>query len=198
MVINHFLLVFLWIIYCLLHSVLAATKVKLFFKKNTGKLFRYYRLAYSLFSTFTLISLLFFQYSFISPVIINSVFMKYASMIIFVIPGLVIMIISIFKYFKLLSGIRSLYLPLPPSSLKLGGIHKYVRHPLYSGTVLFIWGLFFIFPMLNNLIAVLIISVYILIGIRFEEKKLLLEFGNLYEEYISQVPMLIPRFKGSF
>lgn len=104
--------------------------------------------------------------------------------------------ISIVKYFKLLSGIRTLYEAKPPKELKREGIHNYVRHPLYLGTLLFVWGLFFIFPMLNNLIAVSIITGYVLIGIRLEEKKLLIEFGNLYVDYIFQVPMLVPYFKG--
>lgn len=105
------------------------------------------------------------------------------------------MLISILKYFKLLSGVRSLYQAKPCGGLKLEGIHKYVRHPLYLGTLLFIWGMFFIFPMLNNVIAFVIITVYVLIAIRFEEKKLLAEFGDLYADYITRVPALAPDFR---
>ncbi len=111
-----------------------------------------------------------------------------------VLPGLIIMFISIKKYFLLLSGIRSLYEAAPPAELKVEGIHRFVRHPLYSGTILFVWGLFFIFPMLNNLIAVVLLTAYVLIGIRFEEKKLLQEFGKRYYDYMKRVPMLIPNF----
>lgn len=103
------------------------------------------------------------------------------------------MMVSVLKYFKLLSGIRSIFLATPPTELKLEGIHKYVRHPLYLGTLLFIWGLFFIFPLLNNLIAAAAITIYVLIGIKFEEKKLLNEFGNVYAEYMKKVPGLIPK-----
>jgi protein-S-isoprenylcysteine O-methyltransferase Ste14 len=176
--------------------MLASSKVKLFFEKISIRFFRYYRLAYTIFAAVTLIFIIYFQYSFASPVIINSLFIKYASAVIFVFPGVVIMMISILKYFKLLSGVLTLYRAKPPAVLKLEGIHKYVRHPLYLGTLLFVWGLFFIFPMLNNLIAVIIITGYILIGIRLEEKKLLIEFGNSYADYISRVPMLIPGLKG--
>lgn len=102
---------------------------------------------------------------------------------------------SILKYFKLLSGVRTLYEANPSKELKLDGIHHYVRHPLYLGTLLFIWGLVFVFPMLSNLIAVIIITGYVLIGIRLEEKKLLDEFGSAYRDYISRVPKLIPGFK---
>lgn len=180
-------------IYFILHSVLASSQVKLFIKKISSKFFRYYRLAYTLFAAVTLIFILWFQYSFESPVLINSLFLKYFSLVLLVIPGAAIMSVSIFKYFKLLSGIRSVYQATPPVELKLGGIHKYVRHPLYLGTLLCIWGLFFIFPLLNNLIAVTAITIYVLIGIQFEEKKLLKEFGNVYEEYIKKVPALIPK-----
>ena len=45
---------------------------------------------------------------------------------------------------------------------------------------------------INNLIAVLIITVYVLIGIKYEERKLLVEFGDSYRDYQLKVPKLIP------
>jgi len=193
---NYIILALLWGIYCALHSILAASKVKCILEKITGKFFRYYRLSYSIFFSITLIGILYFQYSFKSVLLLNFPALKYFSILILLLPGLVIMGISIFKYFKLLSGIRSLYQPKPAIHLKLEGIHKHVRHPLYLGTILFIWGLFFLFPMLNNLIAVAIITLYTLIGIQFEEKKLIKEFGTAYTEYIKKVPAIIPRFNN--
>ena len=172
-------------------------QVKTYFQKASEKFYRYYRLLYSIFSFVTLLILLIYQYSFTSIILIQSIFVKYLAVFILVIPGLLIMILSIFKYFRLLSGIRSLYEPVPPVTLRIDGIHKYVRHPLYTGTLLFTWGLFLIFPFLNNLIAVIIITLYVLVGIKFEEKKLLLEFGNSYKNYSAKVPMLIPNFKLS-
>jgi methanethiol S-methyltransferase len=193
---NYFLLILFWVIYYAVHSILASTAVKDFFRKTIGKYFRYYRLGYSVFATITLIFLLFFQYSFYSPHLINSVFLKYFSTLFLVLPGLVIMFISIKKYFMLLSGVRSIFIATPPSELKVSGIHRFVRHPLYLGTILFVCGLFFLFPTISNLIAVLLLIGYVLTGIIFEEKKLIKEFGKNYEEYISEVPMLIPIFKN--
>ena len=192
MYLQHLLLLSLWIAYSLLHSILASSKFKLTIEKISGGFFRYYRLSYSIFASVSLLGLLFFQYSIQSPRLINSFFLKLAALIILILPGLLIMIISIFKYFKLLSGVRSLYQPKPPVGLKLEGVHKFVRHPLYSGTLLFVWGLFFIFPFLNNLIAVIVITGYVIVGIKFEEKKLLNEFGKVYAEYIRNVPALLP------
>ncbi|HYK44245.1 MAG TPA: isoprenylcysteine carboxylmethyltransferase family protein, partial [Parafilimonas sp.] len=71
--------------------------------------------------------------------------------------------------------------------------YKYVRHPLYAATLLFVWGIFFWQPLLSNLISCACITVYTIIGINFEEKKLVKEFGNTYVVYKSQTPMLIPK-----
>jgi protein-S-isoprenylcysteine O-methyltransferase Ste14 len=193
---NHFLLIFFWIIYYAIHSILAATSAKVFFQKKLGKYFRYYRLAYSIFATITLGWLLYFQYSFESPILIKSFPIKYFAILFLILPGITIMFISIKKYFLLLSGVRSIFTPVPASELKINGIHRFVRHPLYSGTILFVWGLFFVFPFLNNLIAAALLTLYVLIGIIFEEKKLKIEFGKNYEEYIAKVPMLIPGFRN--
>jgi len=192
---SHWSLIFFWIIYYALHSVLAATSVKLFFEKKIGRSFRYYRLAYSVFATIGLGALLFYQYSFESPLLIDIAVLKYVAFIMLLLPGAVIMLIAIKKYFLLLSGVRSIFQATPPAELKVEGIHRFVRHPLYSGTILFVWGLFFISPMLNNLIAVILLTAYVLIGITFEEKKLVKEFGKKYQEYIGEVPMLIPDFE---
>ena len=192
---SYWLLIVFWIIYYAMHSVLAATSIKIFFEKLLGKYFRYYRLSYSIFVTITLFWLLYYQYSFDCPLLIKSTVLKYISILFMVLPGILIMFISIKKYFLLLSGVRSIFTPTPAAELKLDGIHHFVRHPLYSGTILFAWGLFFIFPFVNNLIAVGLLTLYVLVGISFEEKKLITEFGKEYEEYISNVPMLIPDFK---
>ncbi|MEO8764464.1 MAG: isoprenylcysteine carboxylmethyltransferase family protein [Ginsengibacter sp.] len=192
---NHWLLGLFWVLYCASHSILASGRVKYFFGNIPGNFFRYYRLVYTVWSSISLLLILYFQYSFSSVVLMNPTALRYISLIIFACPGFVIMMISILKYFTLLSGVRTLYEEKPPDKLQLGGIHKYTRHPLYLGTLLFIWGLFFIFPLLNNLIAVISISVYVLIGIRLEEKKLLLQYGKAYEDYITHVPMLVPDFR---
>ena len=192
---NHLLLIFFWILYYAVHSILASTSVKVFFKKKLQEYFRYYRLSYSIFATITLGWLLYFQYSFESLILIKPFPIKYFATLFLILPGIIIMFISIKKYFMLLSGIRSIFTPVPASELKINGIHRFVRHPLYSGTILFVWGLFFVFPFLNNLIAAVLLTLYVLIGIVFEEKKLKNEFGKNYEEYISKVPVLIPDFR---
>ena len=71
-----------------------------------------------------------------------------------------------------------------------GGLYRYVRHPLYTAGLVFIWLL----PIMTcNLLALNIgLTAYIIVGAYFEERKLLLEFGDAYAEYRQQTPMLIP------
>jgi protein-S-isoprenylcysteine O-methyltransferase Ste14 len=55
-----------------------------------------------------------------------------------------------------------------------------------------LWGLFIILPYLSFLISNIIITIYTLIGIELEEKKLELEFGESYRQYKQKVPKLLP------
>ena len=104
------------------------------------------------------------------------------------------MIICIRKYFYELSGIKALEnKTVEKPTLQQKGLHKYVRHPLYFGTLLFVWGLFLLLPAVSNLIAVVTLTLYVLIGIRLEETKLFSEYGEAYRRYSKTVPMLIPR-----
>ena len=103
------------------------------------------------------------------------------------------MIICIKKYFYELSGIQALQkVAQQQVTLQQKGLHNYVRHPLYLGTLLFVWGLFLMFPLVSNLSACIVITAYVLIGIQLEEKKLILEFGEDYRSYKKAVPMLVP------
>lgn len=104
------------------------------------------------------------------------------------------MVLCIRKYFYELSGIEALEnKAVEKPTLQQNGLHKYVRHPLYFGTLLFVWGLFLMLPAVSNLIAVVVLTIYVLIGIQLEETKLFLEYGEAYKLYSKQVPMLIPR-----
>jgi len=55
--------------------------------------------------------------------------------------------------------------------------------------------LFLILPYLSVLISNLVITLYTMIAIRFEEAKLIKEFGEEYRIYRKQVPMILPGFR---
>ena len=193
----HYILIILWAAYYVLHSVLAATYVKNYFKKKLY-FFRYYRLTYTVVVTVLLAGILWYQYSIESPLLWNIPLLKIPAILLLIIPGSIIGFISIKKYFVLLSGIRAVYEKAPAHELKINGIHRFVRHPLYTGTIMVVWGSYFVFPYLNNLIAVVLLTVYVIVGIRFEEKKLIAEFGGQYLDYMKEVPPLVPDITNRF
>lgn len=192
---QHWILFALWVLYSVLHSFFADAHVKNWFKHLMGKGFRYYRLCYSLFAAITLIFLLWYQFSIPSITFYDSKILRFGLSILLIIPGLIIMVICIQKYFYDLSGIQALQKdqPVITPTLQQNGLHKLVRHPLYLGTLLFVWGLLVMFPLLSNLIAATVLTIYVIIGIVLEEKKLLLEYGHEYREYSKKVPKLFPK-----
>jgi protein-S-isoprenylcysteine O-methyltransferase Ste14 len=82
-----------------------------------------------------------------------------------------------------------------PSQLTTSGLYHYVRHPLYSAGLAFIWLL----PLMTvNILAVNIaLTVYVIIGAYIEERKLQVIFGQAYIDYSAVTPMFIPFLKGN-
>lgn len=70
------------------------------------------------------------------------------------------------------------------------GPFRYVRHPLYLFMLLLIWSTprFSTDQLLFNLLW----TAWIIVGIKFEERDLLVDFGQTYRQYQASVPMLIP------
>ena len=74
------------------------------------------------------------------------------------------------------------------------GLYRFVRHPLYTAGLVFIW---LIPVMTKNLFALnLGLSIYIVFGAYLEERRLELEYGTAYNTYKKSTPMLVP-FLGS-
>lgn len=81
------------------------------------------------------------------------------------------------------------------SELVVKGLYRWVRHPLYSAGLLFIW----LTPIMTTSVFALNLglTIYIYIGSIFEERRLLREFGKVYAQYQRDVPRLVPRFFSS-
>lgn len=73
--------------------------------------------------------------------------------------------------------------------LRIDGLHRYVRHPLYSGLFLVLWGHAQSEFALTTAIWA---SVYLLIGTYFEERRLLDRYGEAYRSYCAVTPAYIP------
>jgi len=115
--------------------------------------------------------------------------------IILIISGSIIMGITIRKYFSTTKNINDLIYDKNVPELFEKGLHSYVRHPLYLGTFLLIWGFFLIFPYGSLLITNVIITLYTLLGTVYEEKKLMRVFGEKYARYKKEVPMIFPKLR---
>ena len=193
MVKEHILLALFWVVYGVLHSVLANTGVKDWFSRRMGRGFVHYRLFYSLFALLTFMAILSYQLRIASPLLYTGFFSLKVLGALLTLVGMSIMLYCIRKYFMSLSGLKSLVQPENnKAELMLTDIHRYVRHPLYLGTFIFIWGLWLIFPYLSLLISNAIITLYTLIGISLEEKKLEMLFGESYKSYKKRVPKILP------
>jgi methanethiol S-methyltransferase len=194
MILNHIILALVWVIYCVLHSVLASEWLKRRVRKRM-KDFRWYRLWYTVFAFVFLVALLYFQVNMATIKMFSSAGILFVLGFVLSLSGLVLMTVCIKKYFMSLSGLRSLVVEGFSNKLEIRGVHRYVRHPLYLGTFSFIWGLYLLFPYLSLLIADSIITLYTVIAIRFEENKLVAEFGDSYSKYQAIVPKLLPSFR---
>jgi len=81
--------------------------------------------------------------------------------------------------------------PVPEARFRTPLLYRYVRHPLYSGLLLTFWSV----PVMTagRLLFALGCTAYILIGIAFEERDLVRQFGERYRAYRVQVGMLVPQ-----
>jgi protein-S-isoprenylcysteine O-methyltransferase Ste14 len=94
-------------------------------------------------------------------------------------------------------GLRQLAGPIETAAprLVITGLYRFVRHPLYTAGLAFIWAT----PVMNtNLLAFYAgLTMYIVAGTLHEEYRLRREFGEAYREYQRSTPMLIPFRFGS-
>jgi protein-S-isoprenylcysteine O-methyltransferase Ste14 len=77
------------------------------------------------------------------------------------------------------------------SMLHTSGILGRVRHPWYGGVLLLLWTRTGVFDA-AELVTSLILSAYVLVGARLEEKKLLHVHGQAYRDYQLVTPMFFP------
>lgn len=76
-------------------------------------------------------------------------------------------------------------------TLVVTGLYAYMRHPLYTFSLLLIWAN----PTLtlNTLWLNLALTTYFVVGSVFEEQRLEAKFGSAYQQYKSQVARFIPK-----
>jgi protein-S-isoprenylcysteine O-methyltransferase Ste14 len=84
--------------------------------------------------------------------------------------------------------------PLPEHEFQSKLIYRVVRHPIQTGLVFGMWCA----PNLtgNRALFAALMTAYVLVGLFFEERDLIRQFGARYLQYRQEVPKLLPFSKG--
>ena len=193
------IIVVLFAVFGYIHSFLASEKVKIHFKRFFGELIAFYRLLYN---AFTIVSLYFIYL--ISPKPNIKIYdFQYPYDIIILIPQFLSLVgvIWAFRYicFKEFLGLDQINRFFEKRytteldedfTLRIEGPYKYSRHPIYFFSITFL--LFRPTMDLFYLTFFICIVAYFYIGSYYEEKKLVRQFGEIYEKYRKYVRRIVP------
>lgn len=180
-----------WGIFYTFHSLLASVFVKKWVENHAPLFHHRYRLWYNLFAVITLALLLAYHYYLPSETFFVSNVLIKAISVALLFSGSTITLMA-FKNYNTAEFLGLKAENLQKASLATSGLNRLVRHPLYLGIILLFLGLWLWESSLKNLIALLSLWVYLVIGIYLEEQKLVIYFGEAYKNYQKKVKRLIP------
>lgn len=190
-----FWLIFSIALWGIVHSWLASIGFKNFLRRIFGDRFmKSYRLLYNLFAVISILPVLYLMIILPDQILYQAPapwsYLMRAGQVISVLLLLVAVLQTDVLSFV---GLRQLFEEEKPGDLVVNGLYRYVRHPLYT----FSLGILWLSPSMtvNSFVVYAALTIYILIGIVFEERKLLREFGQKYAAYKSITPMLFPGVK---
>ncbi len=183
-------------LYGALHSLLASRRAKRWAEARFGeRIRRYYRLIFSILGGLTLLPPLALAALLPDRLIYTIPFPWFILTGLLQLAGLLGLIYGVsqtgaMRFIGLDSAMDEAALQRPPRFVT-DGLYRWVRHPLYTCSLLFLW----LMPVMSwNLLALnLGVTLYFIIGSRFEEEKLLDEFGEAYAEYRRRTPAFLPR-----
>ena len=188
-----FWLILAVLVWGVVHSLTASLGLKNWIRQTLGDTgLRFYRLAYNLFSFISFLPILWLMavlpdralYQIPVPWVYLSITGQLVAVILLVVGVLQTDTLSFVGLRQLFEGNER------PSKMVSNGLYRWVRHPLYTAGLLFIW----LTPIMsvNSLIVIISATIYIIVGALFEERKLEREYGSAYVEYKAVTPMLIP------
>ena len=108
--------------------------------------------------------------------------------------GLVLLSTFLIDHFELF-GLRQIWTantgkPMPQMQFRTPLLYRVVRHPMQLGMVILVFAT----PHMTvgHLLFAGLMTLYVMIGLYFEERALVREFGHQYRDYQARVPMLVP------
>ena len=181
----------------IVHSLLASLRFKDFLRRVLGEGFmRFYRLMYNLLALISFLPVIYLMVALPD----QPLYQVPAPWSWFMLAGQglsALLLLAAVLQTDILSfaGLRQLVEEEKPGHLVTNGLYRFVRHPLYTFGLLALW----LSPSMtvNSFIVYTALTIYILVGIVFEERKLLRTFGQEYAQYKSITPMLLPGLKFS-
>jgi methanethiol S-methyltransferase len=198
---KYLLIALMWAGYCLQHSFLISIRFTDLMKHLFKNYYAFYRIFYIFISLALLIPLINYTIQLDNKVII--MYNQPLNIVRYVlISGSLLMFFWAFFFnYDSLSffGIRQalnfgkIKEANPSMEIKKNGLLGIIRHPMYLALIIVLWCQIFT---LSDIIVNTILTIYILIATRLEEKKLVLEFGDTYVKYQQEVPMFIPFSKN--
>ena len=188
----HIIYFLLWVSFGIAHTLLAGPKAKAHLSSLLG---RGYRMSYNLFALYHIVLVIYGgRYLLGSGAahfpLSNSL---QSAMTGAMILGIITFVLALTQYdLGRFSGLTQLFERQKEEieePLHLGGLHRFVRHPLYSGVYLYMWGSV---RTEFDLATAIWASIYLMIGSHFEERKLIATYGDAYRNYMKRVPAVIP------
>ena len=183
---NELIIGILWVLYYAIHSAMASKRFKLYLRLTLPILYPYYRSVYSFFATVNLLLLFWLHLLIPSNQIFEPEVLKFVGYAFFVFSAV------IFVFAGKSYGAAFLFREVKSKKLNTTGVNAYVRHPLYFGILLFLVGVVLVAPSSKNMVVGCVSALYLIIGTKLEEQKLIEEFGQEYVDYQIHVKMLIP------
>jgi protein-S-isoprenylcysteine O-methyltransferase Ste14 len=180
-----------WIAYGALHTWLAAHSVKHWVEQHWPTFWPAYRLLFNLLAVALLLPLLWITYRYDGAPL-----WRVPSIIAW--PALAIALAGFAWSMKWYDGATFLGLrqwrdrvgpDAECEAFTLSPLHRHVRHPWYTLGLLVLWT-----RDLNAawLMAAIVVTIYLAIGSRLEENKLIALYGSAYRRYRRRVPGLLP------
>lgn len=190
-----FWLILAVVLWGIVHSSMASLAFKDLLRRTFGAGFmKFYRLLYNIFSAVSLAPILYLMVALPD----RDLYRIPAPWSILMLAGQGISVLLLFVAVlqtDTLSfiGLRQVIEEEKPGRLVTGGLYRAMRHPLYTFGLLILW----LSPAvtINSFIVYVSLTLYILAGAYFEERKLLREFGREYADYRSVTPMIVPRLR---